>query len=577
MKTLYLQLNCRKEKFLMKQHGNRFAAFFLALVMAVGVMILPAAASGSAPESVDRADKLASLGLFQGTNQGYQLDNIPNRIQGLVMLIRLLGLEDEALAYDEDSPFTDLTWGENYVAYAYDNGLTQGTGKTTFSPNTALNAKSYVTFLLRALGYDDAAGDFSWNTVLSFAASQGILLTAEAAEKLESVTINRGDMVDLSYAALTCKVKDGSQTLAERLVADGVFTQAAGETAGVLGDGAGWTYTYTPYDNSTVTYAQKSLAGVTAHVLTVNTASSRVKVETALVNNTVGATANFKDIVNASGALAVINGNFFASYDAFKAPIGHVMVDGELLYGNSGTSALGIYADGSVAIGRPGIFTRLTTPSGGDWSIYEVNTASQGSEFSVLYTPAYGQSVAIKAAGSVMTVAGGKITDYRSVSAGSTVSIPANGYVAFMGTGFTSTNYYDVPVVGDAVTLSYYLKTDNGEPFSMGNLVSMVAGGPRLVQDGAIVTTLEPGFQEDRFTTAVSPRTAVGIDGSGKLLLVSVPGGATTQQMRELMLGLGCVDAINLDGGASCAMYYNGQYLATPGRQLTVTLQVTVS
>ena len=111
----------------------------------------------------------------------------------------------------------------------------------------------------------------------------------------------------------------------------------------------------------------------------------------------------------------------------------------------------------------------------------------------------------------------------------------------------------------------------------MENLVAMISGGPRLVQDGTIVTTLEPGFQEDRFTTATSPRTAVGINGQGKLLLVSVPGGATTQQMRELMLGLGCVDAFNLDGGASCGMYYNGQYLATPGRNLTVTLQVSVS
>ena len=44
--------------------------------------------------------------------------------------------------------------------------------------------------------------------------------------------------------------------------------------------------------------------------------------------------------------------------------------------------------------------------------------------------------------------------------------------------------------------------------------------------------------------------------------------------MRELMLALGCVDAFNMDGGASCAMYYDGQVLAAPGRELTVTLQV---
>lgn len=40
------------------------------------------------------------------------------------------------------------------------------------------------------------------------------------------------------------------------------------------------------------------------------------------------------------------------------------------------------------------------------------------------------------------------------------------------------------------------------------------------------------------------------------------------------MLGLGCVDAFNLDGGASCGMYCNGGYQARPGWELTVTLQV---
>ncbi len=37
----------------------------------------------------------------------------------------------------------------------------------------------------------------------------------------------------------------------------------------------------------------------------------------------------------------------------------------------------------------------------------------------------------------------------------------------------------------------------------------MVSGGPRLVENGAICTTLEPGFQEARFTSAVTSRTAL--------------------------------------------------------------------
>ena len=68
----------------------------------------------------------------------------------------------------------------------------------------------------------------------------------------------------------------------------------------------------------------------------------------------------------------------------------------------------------------------------------------------------------------------------------------------------------------------------------------------------------------------------MGVNGEGELLLVSVPGGATIQQLREMLLALGCGDAFNGDGGASCGMYYNGSYLATPGREIPVTLQVFV-
>ena len=145
-----------------------------------------------------------------------------------------------------------------------------------------------------------------------------------------------------------------------------------------------------------------------------------------------------------------------------------------------------------------------------------------------------------------------------------------------MGTGYTAADYFRTPETGTPVTLEYYLQKDDPEGFTLDGMESVISGAPRLVQDGAIVTTLEPGFTEARFTTNSSPRTAVGVNGDGKLVLVSVPS-ATIQQMRQLMLALGCVDAFNVDGGASCGMYYNGTYLSKPGRELTVTLQVFVS
>ena len=162
------------------------------------------------------------------------------------------------------------------------------------------------------------------------------------------------------------------------------------------------------------------------------------------------------------------------------------------------------------------------------------------------------------------------------MAAGETLTIPADGYVLWMGSAFTATHYYQVPELGRTVAMEPYLRVEDEEGFVLDGVTSLISGAPRLVKDGAIETYLDPGFTEARFTTSITPRTAVGTTADGKLLLVSVPS-ASIQQMRELMLQLGCQDAINLDGGASTAMYYNGQTLAAPGRQLTTTLQVFVS
>lgn len=566
---------------------KKLLSLFLVLTMTAGLLVLPAGASGSSQESTERADKLNALHLFRGTANGYQLDGVPTRLHGLIMLIRLLGQEDAALACEEPSPFTDTD--SPYVAYAYANGLTRGTSATTFTPNSPLSAPSYVTFLLRALGYDDSRGDFAVGKQLAFAANIG-MITEDAAIQLPAISMNRGDMVDLSYAALFCAVKE--QTLAEKLLAEGVFTEAEGQSAGVLDPANRWVYSYaantpapapmpapdpTPVAGAAgVSYETRSVSTsggtISAHVLTVDTKNPKVTVKTAMVNNTLGATAPFKQIVESSGAYAAVNGNFFNSYDAFKTPIGHVMVDGEFLYGSSGISSLGITRDGTLRIGRPALFTRLTS-NGVEWAAYEINTANTAG--SVLFTPAYGSSVSMPNSGHAMTVAGGTITGYQAVSAGTVLGIPSNGAVLFMDGEYTSTNYFREPVAGSSVSMEYYLFREDPEGFNLDNVVSIVSGAPRLVQDGSIVTELESGFQEARFTTASSPRTAVGVDSQGRLVLVSVSS-ATIQQMREAMLSLGCVDAFNLDGGASCGMYHNGSYIATPGRELTVTLQVFV-
>lgn len=78
------------------------------------------------------------------------------------MLVRLLGQEDAARKLTYTAPFTDLAaWEQPYIQYLYDNGLTQGTSATSWSPEDMCDARMYAAFLLRSLGYSDTAGDFA--------------------------------------------------------------------------------------------------------------------------------------------------------------------------------------------------------------------------------------------------------------------------------------------------------------------------------------------------------------------------------------------------------------------------------
>ena len=116
-----------------------------------------------AAEDTACAERLDALGLFRGTEAGYELDRAPTRAEAGVMLVRLLGAEEEAQALTYTAPFTDLMgWEQPYVQYLYENGLTTGVSETDFAPNEPCSAQMYAAFLLRALGYSEAAGDFSY-------------------------------------------------------------------------------------------------------------------------------------------------------------------------------------------------------------------------------------------------------------------------------------------------------------------------------------------------------------------------------------------------------------------------------
>lgn len=168
------------------------------------------------------ADKLSQINVFKGTGNGYELDREPTRLEGLIMLIRLLGSEDEALASgDNNSYFSDVPgWGVKYTNYAYEQGLTKGIGNGLFGSYDLMDAKTYHTFLLRALGYNDAQGDFSWSTASETIYQLGIV-DSNYYNQISQQTFLRDHVAKSSYDALYATVKGSSLSLLETLVASG--------------------------------------------------------------------------------------------------------------------------------------------------------------------------------------------------------------------------------------------------------------------------------------------------------------------------------------------------------------------
>ena len=179
------------------------------------------------PDYYAIACALRELGLFRGTDtvfgEGFDLHKAPTRAQGLVMFIRVLGEEADALACTYDHPFTDVpAWMDRYAAWAYHKGYTNGIGDNRFGSDLTLSAVEYEEFLLRALGYS-VAGVHDYTTSLERALELGAL-TPEEYRMLSEDPFLRAQVAYVSYYALDVIISGSQQTLAQKLESAGLFT-----------------------------------------------------------------------------------------------------------------------------------------------------------------------------------------------------------------------------------------------------------------------------------------------------------------------------------------------------------------
>lgn len=188
----------------------------------------PQQQTADTPDADEIAERLQSLGLFAGTDTGFDLDSPFTRAQGTAMLVRLMGMETAAMGSSAGTGFSDVPnghWAAPYVSYCARNGITKGTSETTFSPDEPMTGAQYAALLLRAMGYTEAQPD----TALQEAAAHGMLTQSQLQRLLQTpAPFSRGGMIELSWGALKTAGANGA-SLADSLITRGVITKEQAE------------------------------------------------------------------------------------------------------------------------------------------------------------------------------------------------------------------------------------------------------------------------------------------------------------------------------------------------------------
>lgn len=206
------------------------------IVVFILVTIIPVNQSVVAYESQysSFAELLKVINVFRGTDLGFELDREPTRIEGGVMFVRLLGGENEALARDYYHPFVDVPeWADPYIGFLYQYNLTKGISSSQYGSTLGMQAKSYMTFILRALGYDEASGDFTWENALEYAFYLN-LIDLDFYTELKGQPFLRDQVAKVSYDALFFNLKKFEATLGEKLVSQGAIPKVAANKIGII-------------------------------------------------------------------------------------------------------------------------------------------------------------------------------------------------------------------------------------------------------------------------------------------------------------------------------------------------------
>ena len=303
------------------------------------------------------------------------------------------------------------------------------------------------------------------------------------------------------------------------------------------------------------------------NILDVDLKSASVDVKPVLAGNTFNRLDEVRDQAARVNAIAAINANYLRRDGT---PLGTLIMDGEWLAGPLyNRISMGITGSGDVFIDTPNLHGTLETsnPEVPSLWVNNINQPRRSGAKVVLYTRRWGQTVKLPYAGTLIAVDADGVVVGKSLQV---MNVPFGGYV------LSDSRSSDIAKLktGDCINLSWHT-----QPQRWQNVVHAISGGPCLIRNGKLFVDLKgEHFRKNWTSSTIHARTAAGITRDKHLILVTVEGPHTLWDVAKLFKELGCVDAMNLDGGGSTTMVVNGDILTrnakSAQRRVAATLAV---
>lgn len=302
---------------------------------------------------------------------------------------------------------------------------------------------------------------------------------------------------------------------------------------------------------------------------------TKVRLDVKMAMDTVIGTETTSSIAKRHGAVAAINAGFFRLDTSIFAgePANFLMIDGDILSeGSNERIAIGIKNwshMSEVFFLRPEVKFELEL-GGKKFPINGINREAKDGE-TILFTDAFHATTLTRSGCFEVAMDRNRVTQ---ISKAGSLPIAKNSHVVST-CGSDTAELEKIARRGRKARVirseMIHQSSETQHSPLTNKLEDAVTGVSQLIKDGKINLTWEREKANKAFAESRHPRTAVAKLKDGKFLMVTVDGrqpgvsvGMSLQELAEYLLTVGAVDAINLDGGGSTAMFLDGKIVNKP-------------